>query len=229
MRPSRFTLAISQEVQVKNNTTYKRRVPSTQWAGGYSTQTVTRKAHNRKRSHAKTTTRRADFTALGIMVGISLGCVYLHYFSDSTLNLIYPSAQAQEVTTPVLTPEHTEGEALAAEAGQQKATPSALLKSEKQQILEYIVEVFGDDADKAIWMARCESGLRANAVNDKNRNGTVDYGVFQINSVHIKRHGDGFTKSWKENVNVAKKIFDEQGFTPWVCAKSVGEKNYLGQ
>lgn len=101
--------------------------------------------------------------------------------------------------------------------------------TEKQEVLQYIVEVFGDDADKAIWMARCESGLRKDAINTKNRNGSVDYGVFQINSVHIKRHGDEFTKDWRENVRVAKKIYDEQGFRPWVCAKAIGEKNYLGQ
>lgn len=110
---------------------------------------------------------------------------------------------------------------------QQASVSAEIVKSEKQLILEYIVEVFGDDADRAIWVAKCESGLKASAINDQNRNGTVDYGVFQVNSVHIKTYGTGFTKSWKENVDVAKKIFDQQGFKPWVCAKSVGEKNYI--
>lgn len=108
------------------------------------------------------------------------------------------------------------------------ATPTPALElSDKQEVMNYIIEVFGDDADRAIWIAKCESGLRKNALNDKNGNGTTDHGIFQINSVHIARRGDAFTYDWKANVHTAKKIFDEQGFKPWVCAKSIGEKNYL--
>lgn len=99
--------------------------------------------------------------------------------------------------------------------------------SDKQEVMSYILEVFGDDADRAIWIAKCESGLRKDAINPNNPNGTTDYGVFQINSVHLKKRGDKFTNDWRENVRVAKKIFDEQGFRPWVCATAIGEKNYL--
>lgn len=129
---------------MQNKTIYTKKVKSTKWAGFYDHQTVTRNAHNRKRSHAKTTTKRTDFTALGIMVGISLGCVYLQHFSDSTLNLIYPSASAQEVVhapqalpEPIL--EHSEGEALEAEAGQLVATPSATSTS---LLIEQAVDEF---------------------------------------------------------------------------------------
>lgn len=109
------------------------------------------------------------------------------------------------------------------------ATPSAQL-TDKEEVMAYILEVFGKDADRAIWVAKCESGLRKNAYNGSNSNGTADYGVFQINSVHQKRFGQGYMIDWKENVRVAKKIFDEQGsFRAWVCATSIGEKNYLGK
>lgn len=101
--------------------------------------------------------------------------------------------------------------------------------TDKQEVMTYILEVFGDDADRAIWVAKCESGLRKNAINDKNPNGTTDYGVFQINSVHTKKRGEAFKTDWKANVDTAKQIFDEQGFRPWVCAKSIGEKNYLSK
>lgn len=108
------------------------------------------------------------------------------------------------------------------------AQPEAL-HSVKVEVMAYILEVFGDDADRAIAVAKCESGLRPNAINNKNTNGTIDHGIFQINSVHEKKRGSAFKSDWKANVRVAKQIFDEQGFRPWVCAKSIGEKNYLSK
>lgn len=112
-------------------------------------------------------------------------------------------------------------------AGQTVATLSATPKAEPT-VEEYIKEVFGADAERAIGVAKCESGLRKNAINKANRNGSVDHGVFQINSVHTKKRGEDFKTDWKANVRVAKQIFDEQGFRPWVCAKAIGETNYLG-
>lgn len=128
-------------------------------------------------------------------------------------------------------------EGVVEQVADQNASPSAKQSlsvpapslSEKQEVMNYIIEVFGDDADRAIGVAKCESGLRKKAFNGANKNGTADYGVFQVNSVHEKRFGQGFMIDWKENVRVAKKIFDEQGFRPWVCAKSIGEKNYLSK
>ena len=107
--------------------------------------------------------------------------------------------------------------------------PKVVVSADKQEVVDYITEVFGEDAEKAIAVANCESGLRVNALNDKNRNGTIDHGVFQINSVHTKSRGSEFKTDWKANVRTAKAIYDEQTFRPWVCAKAIGEKNYLNQ
>ena len=79
---------------------------------------------------------------------------------------------------------------------------------------DIIREVFGEDSDRAIQIAKCESGLRSDAWNE-NTNGSVDVGLFQINSVH------GVRAKWllnpDINIQVAKQLFDEQGFNPWVC------------
>lgn len=228
MRPSRLTLAISQEVQVKNKTVYLRKAPSDSLLGGWKMITVTRKAYNRKRSHAKTTTRRADFTALGIMVGISLGCLYLSNFYEPTISLF--TASAQEVATPVPTPEPVEGEeAKTTDAGQAStSTPSATSKSEKQQIIDYIVEVFGEDAPAAFNVLFCENAsLNPRAVNH-NRNGSRDLGVFQLNDAY---HGGEENFDYKRNVDKAYQIFKSHGskWTAWTCSHRVGQKNYLGK
>lgn len=146
---------------------------------------------------------------------------------------VYPQkAYAVEPSISISVPEGVVeiAQVASTSAGQTLPTPTPSV-SNKEEVMAYIVEVFGDDADRAIWMAKCESGLRKDAYNGSNRNGTADYGVFQINSVHIKTYGDEFTTDWKTNVEVAHKIFKAHGnsFRPWVCAKSIGEKNYLGK
>lgn len=160
---------------------------------------------------------------LCIMVGIACGT----YSIPKTYQLIQPPI----ILAPVVNALEPETPSVSGEVGTDSlalvATPSA--KTTKQEVMEYILEVFEDDADRAIWVAKCESGLRTNAINDKNKNGTVDHGVFQINSVHTKRFGSEFKTDWKANVRVARAIQKEQGFKPWVCARSIGEKNYLNK
>lgn len=91
--------------------------------------------------------------------------------------------------------------------------------TEKEQIIAYIKEVFGKDADEALLIAKCESGIRAEAYNT-NTNGSVDVGVFQINSVHGVRAK--WLTNWKVNVEVAHQLFTEQGhWNAWVCARKV--------
>lgn len=106
-------------------------------------------------------------------------------------------------------------------------TPEPL--TEKQQILAYIVEKFGDDAADAIVVIRkCEnSSFNPRAVNH-NRNGSVDRGIFQLNSQYW---GGEELFDWKTNVDVAHKVFTRAGkkWTPWTCAHVVGQKNYLNQ
>jgi hypothetical protein len=102
--------------------------------------------------------------------------------------------------------------------------------TEKQQILAYIVEKFGDDSADAITMIRkCENSSFDQSRTNHNRNGTVDYGVMQINSVHTAKCGEGIKDSWKTNIDCGYEIYKAAGnkFTPWTCATEVGQKNYL--
>ena len=48
-------------------------------------------------------------------------------------------------------------------------------KWNKEQTTARIIEVFGDNAENALKIAQCESGIRDNAISPTN-----DYGVFQI-------------------------------------------------
>ena len=162
-----------------------------------------------------------------IILGSSLGMIATSKIFKVIHPLVYP-VYAVEPSITVLEGVVKNSQVASTSAGQTPpaSTPSASL-SDKEEVMDYILEVFGKDADRAIWMAKCESGLRKNAYNGSNSNGTADYGVFQINSVHQKRFGQGYMVDWKENVRVAKKIFDEQGFYPWTCGKAIGERTYV--
>lgn len=106
-----------------------------------------------------------------------------------------------------------------------KAEAKAIVSTPKSEVTELIKKHFGDDADKAIICFKSESGLRASAFNGKNKNGTWDSGIAQVNSIHCPKIGlKTGSKECKDalfdvetNLTVAKKIFDgrEHGFRAW--------------
>ena len=76
--------------------------------------------------------------------------------------------------------------------------PQVLAQIEKQvnmpeletDIEKYICEKFGVmDCKTALAVAKAESNLNCNAFN-VNTNGSVDFGIFQLNSVHLKKGGE---------------------------------------
>jgi hypothetical protein len=77
-----------------------------------------------------------------------------------------------------------------------------------------IKAVFGKDGEDALAVARCESHLRPSVCNDgMNSNGTADCGLFQVNSIHgIDRK---YLTNQTINIQVAKMLFDDQGWEPW--------------
>lgn len=89
----------------------------------------------------------------------------------------------------------------------------------------YIREVFGyEQGERAIQMLRnCENKtLKTDAIN-YNGNGSTDFGLFQINSIHGYTHAQ--LADYKFNTRIAYKIYKNAGyqFTPWTCAYEIGE------
>lgn len=109
-------------------------------------------------------------------------------------------------------------------------------KTQKQQIMAYLVEVFGDDADDAITVLnKCEnSSFNPEAINH-NRNGTCDIGVMQINA---PCSGEEFEKlkDWKYNIQRGYAKFKagdggkhKNSFYLWTCGYEVGHYTYLNR
>jgi hypothetical protein len=83
----------------------------------------------------------------------------------------------------------------------------------KEEIQGEIVRVFGKDANAALCIAKMESGFRADARNGWGNTpaGSVDRGVFQLNS-HWQSHiSDAEAFNAKSNIAHAKRIFDNWG------------------
>lgn len=61
----------------------------------------------------------------------------------------------------------------------------------------------------------CESGWRSNATNTRNPNGSIDRGLFQMNSVHRLPPEELYDpiRSTLHAIN----LIQARGFSPWVC------------
>lgn len=89
----------------------------------------------------------------------------------------------------------------------------------------------GNDARIAVAVALAESDGQTDAVSPKNSNGTYDYGVWQINTIH-----NPTAQNWKDplvNAKMAKRIFDEakgrgqDGWSPWSTYKNGRYRTYM--
>lgn len=81
-----------------------------------------------------------------------------------------------------------------------------------------IKQTFPEDVERALAIAKCESGFNPNA-----KGPTQDSGIFQL---HEPSHGKRMEKlgldpfDVEDNVAFARMLYDEQGWKPWVCAWS---------
>lgn len=93
-------------------------------------------------------------------------------------------------------------------------------------IEQKIRAVWGPKESKnALRVARCESGLDPDAIAYE-KNGSISRGIFQINSVH---EGTLYRKNETQklfdpnfNIQIAYKLWKQQGWRPWSCAKKLG-------
>ena len=94
--------------------------------------------------------------------------------------------------------------------------------TQKEDIINEITRVFGEDAPEAFNILFCENRtLNPNAINH-NRNGSVDRGLFQINSIHAGAEMFDIHK----NIAMAYKIFKSSGWKAWSCSHRIGVTPY---
>jgi len=145
-----------------------------------------------------------------------LACFYGSIQRNDKEIQIPPKVEAQEIQVIEPTP-----------------TPTPIL-SEKEQIIQEIINVFGADSDKAFLLLMGKDNkscaenrmLDPKAVNDNTSWGGIgiDRGIFQINDFYHPSVSDECAFDYKCNIRYAKRMFDNDhgSFIRWSCGKHYG-------
>lgn len=93
-------------------------------------------------------------------------------------------------------------------------------QTQHDKIVNYIYDVFGKDAEDAFKVLSCENNALKTDAQNYNSDGSVDIGIFQINSVH--QVNKVYLYDWRTNISVGYHIFKDSGWSAWTCAKRMG-------
>jgi hypothetical protein len=95
---------------------------------------------------------------------------------------------------------------------------------------QYACQKFGPECRTALAIQRAENPQGKCEIYHYNTDGTLDWGYFQINTVHLKRPGLNLRDllDCKANIDFAYQLFLEKGgFTPWSTYKNGAYLRYL--
>ena len=112
------------------------------------------------------------------------------------------------------------------EAGAAQADQSGRRLTAYQQ---YACNKFGPACRIALAVQRAENPRGACEIYHYNSDGTLDWGYFQINTVHLKRAGVNLRDllDCKANIDFAYKLYTERGFEPWTTFNSGAYRQFL--
>lgn len=183
---------------------------------------------------------------LALVAVLVVGFIGLAYITPATQEIVLEREEVTHVEVEVLPDWANDADAIQAakdvirrkELQAQEATLIADIKEKQSQldavrkelgtywneaenVKRLIRETFPERPAEAVAIAYCESGLKPNAYNPANTNGSTDGGLWQINSVHDARLRElGLDKYNPEDATkFARMLYEERGnsFDDWVC------------
>jgi hypothetical protein len=94
---------------------------------------------------------------------------------------------------------------------------------------QYACNKFGPACRIALAVQRAENPRGACEIYHYNFDGTLDWGYFQINTVHLKRAGVNLRDllDCKANIDFAYQLYTERGFEPWTTFNSGAYRRFL--
>ena len=94
---------------------------------------------------------------------------------------------------------------------------------------QYACNKFGPACRTALAIQRAENASGACEVYHYNTDGTLDWGYFQINTVHLKRPGLNLRDllDCKANIDFAYQLYQEKGFQPWSTYNNGAYRQFL--
>ncbi len=94
---------------------------------------------------------------------------------------------------------------------------------------QYACNKFGSACRIALAVQRAENQRGDCEIYHYNTDGTLDWGYFQINTVHLKRPGLNLRDllDCKANIDFAYQLYVERGFQPWSTYNNGAYQKYL--
>lgn len=94
---------------------------------------------------------------------------------------------------------------------------------------QYTCNKFGPACRIALAIQRAENAKGACEVYHYNSDGTLDWGYFQINTVHLTRPGLNLRDllDCRANIDFAYKLYQERGFQPWSTYNNGAYRQFL--
>jgi hypothetical protein len=94
---------------------------------------------------------------------------------------------------------------------------------------QYACNKFGPACRIALAVQRAENQRGDCEIYHYNTDGTLDWGYFQINTVHLKRPGLNLRDllDCKANIDFAYQLYVERGFQPWSTYNNGAYQKYL--
>jgi hypothetical protein len=161
------------------------------------------------------------FSAFLLVTGLFLiGCVW--WFHDH-YTLSFQSPVRLHFQSPIVVAMRDTSEvAVGARADQHQRPLSAWQ--------QYACRKFGADCRIALAIQRAENAEGKCEIYHYNTDGTLDWGYFQINTVHLKRPGLNLRDllDCQANIDFAYQLYQEKGgFTPWSTFNDGSYKRYM--
>ncbi len=97
---------------------------------------------------------------------------------------------------------------------------------------QYACRKFGSDCRLALAIQRAENPAGKCEIYHYNTDGSLDWGYFQINTVHLKRAGVNLRDllDCKANIDFAYQLYRESGgFTPWSTFNNGAYRQFMRQ
>jgi hypothetical protein len=94
---------------------------------------------------------------------------------------------------------------------------------------QYTCNKFGSACRVALAIQRAENPKGACEIYHYNSDGTLDWGYFQVNTVHLKRVGVNLRDllDCRANIDFAYQLYQERGFQPWSTYNNGAYREFL--
>jgi len=174
-------------------------------------------APRQARAGRGSSTRLVEFVLFAAAVAGAAGVVVNSLYTVSLQSPVRLEFQWPLVFAPRKSPEIS-GEAQADQSGRRLTAYQ-----------QYACNKFGPACRIALAVQRAENPRGACEIYHYNTDGTLDWGYFQINTVHLKRPGVNLRDllDCKANIDFAYQLYVERGFQPWSTYNNGAYQKFL--